>query len=54
MTKKPMTIERAIEIVKWGVYAEPKIRTEAEKREAYRMVLNTPDVWDQILWGYKS
>lgn len=48
-----MKIERAIDIVKWGVYAHNSY-TEAEKKEALRMVINDPDVWDQLMWGDKQ
>jgi hypothetical protein len=46
-------MERAIDIVKYSLYARPT-PTEAEKKEATRMVINNPEVWDDIMWGDKQ
>mgnify|MGYP000418456853 CR=1 FL=1 len=47
-----MNLDRAIEIVKWGLYARKPLPTEADKKEALRMVMNKPEVWDEIMWSH--
>lgn len=37
MIRTPMTRGRVLEIVKWGVYAKPRIKT-GEHVEAYRLL----------------
>jgi len=52
-----MTLDEAIELVKYGNYAKGQKGqhpTNAKREEALRMVLNNPDVWDQIMWGDKQ
>lgn len=48
-----MMLERALEIVKWGLYAKPAAASEAEKMEALRLVLAHPEVWDDLMWMRK-
>jgi len=45
-----MKMERAIELVKWGLYAKPPAKNEAERREALRMVLQDKEARKMIGW----
>ena len=45
-----MTRERAIEIIRWGVYAKPAIKNEAERQAAIEYVKTHPDTWEEIQW----
>ena len=49
-----MKDDRAVELVKYGLYAQPKMKNEAEYREAVRHVANRPDLWDQLPWKETS
>ena len=48
-----MDLDRAVEIVKYGIHARPKMANEAERREALRIVLNHPETWEELLWSHK-
>ena len=48
-----MELEKAIDIVKWGPYARPA-PTEAQKKQALDVVLEHPEVWEELLWSHKN
>lgn len=51
MEEAGVNLERAVEIVKYGRhYARPRVKNDAEFREALLLVENHPEVWPELRW----